>query len=122
MAISQFVAWLREPQNSLRIAAIFTVLAVLLIAPIYLGAQWGPAQSPTAPWWVALVREPFFARIMLFGEGPAFWPLFVTSWAIALGFWGLTISARRKRIETRVVPSASNSNETRVDLTETRAA
>ncbi len=95
MAFSQIPFQLRQPRVARRLALAFTILAVLLIAPLYLMAQWAPAQSPTAPWYVALVREPFFARIMLFGEGPAFWPLFVGAWGLALGFWGVTISARR---------------------------
>ena len=122
MVVSQFVSWLRQPRISTRVAVAFTVLAVLLIAPIYLGAQWGPAQSPTAPWWVAIVREPFFARIMLFGEGPAFWPLFVTSWAIALAFWAQTIFMRRKTPDARVIPPASNSNESQGEKPKAQAA
>ncbi len=110
MAVKTLLFQLRQRRLAVRLAITFTVLGVFLIAPIYLGAQWGPAQSPTAPWWVALVREPFFAKIMLFGEGPAFWPLFAASWALALTFWGLAISAWRKPTDADVVRSASNSN------------
>ncbi len=95
MAASQIFFRLRQPRIALRLAIAFTIIGLFLIAPLYLGAQWSAAQSPTAPWYVALVREPFFARIMLFGEGPAFWPLFVGAWGLALAFWGVTIRARR---------------------------
>ena len=98
---------LRQPRTAIRLAIAFTIAGLLLIGPLYLGAQWSAAQSPTAPWYVALVREPFFAKIMLFGEGPAFWPLFVGAWGLALVFWGVTISGRRK---ARVSSPAANAN------------
>jgi hypothetical protein len=107
MAVSKILTYVRQPRNALRLALAFTFVGILLIAPLYLVAQWGPAQSPTAPWYVSLVREPFFARIMLFGEGPAFWPLFVAVWALALASWGIVIAARRRPGD---VPRAANAN------------
>jgi hypothetical protein len=49
---------------------------------------------------------------MLFGEGPAFWPLFVGAWALALVFWGALISGRRR---ARAVSGAANTNMSAVE-------
>jgi hypothetical protein len=86
---------LRQPAVALKLAIAFTVFGVLLLAPIYLDAQWAPAQSPTAPWYVALVREPFF------------WPLFGAAWLLAVAFWGVTFAGRRKAKHTSQTHSAS---------------
>jgi hypothetical protein len=75
--------WARRPNALLRAALVSIVLAVLFLAPIYLQHQWPAAQVATAPWWIALVRMPFFAGIMMFTYYPAYWVLLYALWVLS---------------------------------------
>jgi hypothetical protein len=95
MAASLF-AWVRRPGVLPRLAISVTLVAILSLAPIYLQHQWPAAQVAIAPWYVALVREPFFAGIMMFTYWPGYLPYLYAVWTVAVASWVyLIISLRR---------------------------
>ncbi len=95
--VTSFFAWARRPANALRLAFGLTLVAILWLAPIYLENQWAAAQVSVAPWYVALVRKPVFAGIMMFTYAPAYYPSLYGLWALAAASWVNLFVARRQR-------------------------
>ena len=89
-------AWVRRPGNLFRLAIGLTLVAIASLAPMYLQSLWPAAQVPTAPWHVALVREPFFAWIMMFTYAPGYMPWLYAIWTMAIASWAYLILARRR--------------------------
>ncbi len=79
--------WYRRPYAPLGTALAATIVALLFLSPIYLEHQWAAAQVATAPWYVALVRIPFFARLLMFTYDPAYWAGVYIVLALPVGAW-----------------------------------
>ncbi len=97
MAASIF-AWTRRPGVPVRLAIALTLVAIFSMAPLYLDSLWPAAQQATAPWHVALVREPFFASIMMFIYAPAYMPWLYAIWTAAIASWAYLIIGWRRRM------------------------
>jgi hypothetical protein len=89
-------SWGRQPGRVFRAAILTLIVAVLFLVPIYLQNQWAPAQVATAPWWVALVRIPFFAGIMMFTYYPTYWILLYALWILTGALLIFTLVAWRR--------------------------
>ena len=98
-------AWVRRPGNLFRLAIGLTLVAIASLAPMYLQSLWSAAQVPTAPWYVALVREPFFAWIMMFTYAPGYMPWVYAIWTFAVASWVYLLLARRRARSDSSVPS-----------------
>ncbi len=93
---SKLRAWMDRPGIPVRVAIAVTILAVLFLAPIYLQHQWAAAQVAVAPWYVAMVRVPFFAGIMMFTYYPGYWVLLYATAALAVALWAYAVWHHRK--------------------------